>query len=246
MTPTSVIRWRSFTLHKDGNEPGEYEDALAGNPSSGRFAVADGASESSFAALWAKLLVEGFIAARGRTTLNWLLPLQKRWAESVDHLELDWFGEEKREQGAFATFLGLVLQRAQAVEGRWRSVAVGDSCLFQVRKDTLLASFPVHRSADFGNRPPLLCSRAVGNRDSLLQAKRAVGKWQKGDRFFLMTDALAEWFFQRHEQQRKPWESLLRRLSEPNATAAMATYVDQLRSLNELKDDDVTLLMIDP
>jgi protein phosphatase 2C-like protein len=245
MTTASSIRWRSFTLHKDGNQPDEYEDACAGQPKVGRFAVADGASESSFASLWAKLLVEGFIAARGRTTLNWLLPLQKRWAEAVDHLELDWFGEEKREQGAFATFLGLILQKPQGAEGRWRAVAVGDCCLFQVRQESVLASFPVQRAADFGNRPPLLCSRAVGGRDGLAQAKRAVGKWQKGDRFFLMTDALAQWFFQRHEQKRKPWDSLLRRLAEPNPTAAMKGYVEQLRSRKEMTNDDVTLLLID-
>jgi len=243
MTATSAIHWRSFVLHKDGNAPDEYEDAFAGNPASGRFAVADGASESSFASLWAKLLVDGFIAARGRTTLNWLLPLQKRWADAVDHLELDWFGEEKREQGAFATFLGLVVQKGQAGQGRWRAVVVGDCCLFHVRKDTLLASFPILRSTDFGNRPPLLCSRVVAGKDGLAKAKRAVGKWEKGDRFFLMTDALAEWFLHRHEQQRRPWESLHRRLAEPNGS--LTAYIERLRSQKELKNDDVTLLTID-
>jgi hypothetical protein len=67
---TTAIRWRAFALHKDGNRPDEYEDAYAGNPRVGRFAVADGASESSFAALWAKLLVDGFVATReGAATL---------------------------------------------------------------------------------------------------------------------------------------------------------------------------------
>jgi len=241
---TTAIRWRSFHLHKDSNEPDEYEDAFAGNAAAGRFAVADGASESSFASLWAKLLVEGFIAARGRTTLNWLAPLQKRWAEAVDHLELDWFGEEKRDQGAFATFLGLVVQKPQSAEGRWLAIAVGDCCLFQVRQNSLLASFPLHRSADFGNRPPLLCSRAVG-RNVWWQANRAAGKWQRGDRFFLMSDALAEWFLRRHEHQRKPWDSLDGRLVEPNGTAALTAYVEQLRGKEELNNDDVTLLIID-
>lgn len=243
MTTTPAIPWRSFALHKDGNAADEYEDACAGNPVAGRFAIADGASESSFAGFWAKLLVQGFVTARGKTTLNWLTPLQQKWAEAVDRLALDWFGEEKREQGAFATFLGLVLQRGQTADSRWRAVAVGDCCLFHVRQDTLLASFPTQGSAGFGNRPPLICSRAVGGRDGFGQARRAVGKWRKGDRFFLMTDALAEWFLQRHERQRKPWESLWRRLIEPNG--ALTAYIEQLRRRKELKNDDVTLLMID-
>jgi protein phosphatase 2C-like protein len=245
MTTTSAIRWRTYSLHKDGNQPDEYEDALAGDPRTGRFAIADGATESSFACLWAKLLVQGFIAARGRTTLNWLAPLQQRWAESVDGQELDWFGEEKRELGAFATFLGLVVQTAHGAEGRWRAVAVGDCCLCQVRGDGLADWFPIARSADFGNRPQLLRSRSVGGRDGLLQAKRKVGKWKHGDRFFLMTDAVAHWFLQRLEQKQKPWNSLLRRLADPNPTATLTGYIEQLRSQNEMRNDDVTLLVID-
>jgi serine/threonine protein phosphatase PrpC len=245
MTTTSTIRWQSFALHKDGNQPDEYEDAYAGNPTSGRFAIADGASESSFANLWAKLLVQGFVASRGQTTLNWLMPLQRKWAESVDRLELDWFGEEKRQQGAFATFLGLVLQKGQGGESRWRAVAVGDCCLFQVRQGKLLVSFPASRPADFNNRPPLLCSRSRGGREGLSRAQRKVGKWQKHDRFFLMSDALAEWFLRRHEQQRTPWDSLLRRLAEPDPTAAMTAYIEQLRQQRALTNDDVTLLVID-
>lgn len=244
MTTPSAIRLRSFALHKDGNEPDEFEDAYAANPAVGRFAVADGASESSFASLWAKLLVDGFIAARGRTTLNWLHPLQKRWAEAVDQLELDWFGEEKRAEGALATFLGLVLQKAQGAEGRWRAVAVGDCCVAQVRQDSVVASFPVKDSAAFGNTPALLCSRE--DRGNVWrQAQRTMGKWQKGDRFFLMTDALAQWFLHRQEQRQKPWNSLLRRLAEPNATAVLAAYVKQLRDQEAMKNDDVTLLLIE-
>lgn len=243
MTTASTLQWRSFALHKDGNPPDEYEDACAANPASGRFALADGASESSFANLWARLLVQGFVTARGKTTLNWLAPLQQQWAESVDHLALDWFGEEKREQGAFATFLGLVLQTGQTAESRWRAVAVGDCCLFQVRQNQLLTAFPATGAADFNNRPRLLGSRARGGRDGLAQARRAAGKWRPGDRFFLMTDALAEWFLHRQERQRQPWESLRRRLTEPNG--ALTAYLEQLRRRQELKNDDVTLLMID-
>src|SRR5271154_6689916 len=99
MTENATLRWRSFCLHKDGNTPEEYEDAFAGNAELGRFAVADGASESSFARLWAKLLVAGFVGSQ-KTAMGWFTPSQRCWAEAVDHLELDWFGEAKREQGA--------------------------------------------------------------------------------------------------------------------------------------------------
>lgn len=246
MAATSAIRWRSFFLHKDGNQPEEYEDAFAGNPKVGRFAVADGASESSFASLWAKLLVEGYVGVReGRTGLGWMSPLQHRWAEEVDQVEVDWFGEEKRQAGAFATFLGLSFKKPQDDnDGRWQASVVGDCCLFQVRDGDLVGSFPLSKSSDFGIRPQLICSRAKPGRDELSLTQKKVGRWKTGDRFFLMTDALAQWFLGRNEEKRKPWESLLKRVTQTDAAAMMTAYVEQLRSGGELKNDDVTLVVI--
>lgn len=243
MSATRESRSWSFALHKDGNAPDEYEDAVAGDPNAGRFAMADGASESSFASLWAKLLVEGFVATTTQVTREWLVPLRQRWAEAVDQLELDWFGEEKRDRGAFATFLGLEVNEARSEEGDWRAVAVGDCCLFQVRDANLMAMFPVESSAEFGNRPALIGSRGGGERDGLMRAKHTVGRWQKGDRVLLMTDALAEWFARWHEQRREPWDRLLDKAAE--STVAFRTYIEQLRVEKELKNDDVTLLVID-
>src|SRR5262249_58048077 len=101
--------WHAFHLPKRGNAAEEYEDALAADPATGRFAVADGASESSFAASWARLLVEGFVGTVGKPwqNLDWLDPLRQRWADEVDGLSLPWYAEAKREEGAFATLLGL-------------------------------------------------------------------------------------------------------------------------------------------
>jgi hypothetical protein len=250
MPAAPTIRWRSFALHREGNQPDEYEDAFAGNPRSGRFAVADGASESSFAGLWAKLLAEGFIAGRRQPAADsWFTPLRRGWAEEVDHLDLDWFAEEKRQLGAFATFLGLSLNKPRAgEEGRWRALAVGDCCLFQVRDNRLTAAFPLRRSADFNNRPPLLCSRAVGDdpANQLSRARKRVGRWKAGDRFFLMTDALAQWFLRRREEGRRPWQALARRLAGPDTAAGLTAFVGRLRRRGALANDDVTLLVVEP
>ena len=51
----------AFSLPKRRNAPEEYEDAFACDCELGRFALADGASESSFAEVWARLLVEQFV-----------------------------------------------------------------------------------------------------------------------------------------------------------------------------------------
>jgi hypothetical protein len=111
----AILRWHAFHTHKHGNAPEEYEDAFAGDASAGRFAVADGASESSFVAAWAKLLAQGFVADEGRPwrALEWLTPARQRWAAEVDPLPLPWYAEEKREQGAYATLLGIAFQETR-------------------------------------------------------------------------------------------------------------------------------------
>src|SRR5262249_22560942 len=56
-----TIQFWQFQLPKRGEKTEDYEDASAGDPLRGRFAIADGAAGSSFSALWARLLVEEFV-----------------------------------------------------------------------------------------------------------------------------------------------------------------------------------------
>ncbi len=242
------IRWKAFSLPKRGHTTAEYEDAFAGSPENGRFAVADGASESSFAGLWAKLLVEGFVHPGPRTDgeKNWLELPQKRWAADVDPRSLAWFAEEKRAQGAFATFLGVSITRSEKSSGgRWRALAVGDSCLFHISKDQLVKSFPATSAGEFGNQPDLLCSRPMSDEVLARRQKLERGKWHAGDRFFLMTDALAHWFLCRHKAAGKPWQVLAQKLAAPAPDAALTALIDELRAKEGMRNDDVTLLTID-
>src|SRR5262245_2641238 len=124
------LNWHVLSVPKHGHTAEEYEDAWAADPTRRRFSVADGASESSFAALWARLLVEGFVAARRpRDLASWLDGPRRLWAEQVMPLDLPWYAEMKREQGAYATLVGLAVWRLTADgSAEWRAVAVGDSC----------------------------------------------------------------------------------------------------------------------
>jgi hypothetical protein len=220
---------RALSLPRRGNAADEYEDAFAADPAAGRFAVADGASESSFAGLWARLLVDGFV----RPAPGWLAAARQSWAARVDGQVLPWYAEAKRADGAFATFLGMVL-----AAGRWHALAVGDTCLFQVRGDRLATAFPLAHSDEFGNRP-----RLIGSRPSAAAQTHAEGNgdWQTGDRFLLMTDALAHWFLRRHEAGERPWEEF-GQLSEGDG--GFAEWVEQRRR-DGLRNDDVTVVMID-
>jgi hypothetical protein len=238
-------------LPRRGNSAQEYEDASACAPDHGRFAIADGASESSFAGLWAQLLVEGFVqvpASQSDAWSAWLPPLQERWLTEVSCRPLPWFAQNKVQQGAFATFVGLSLRRTglRGRRWRWRAVAVGDACFFLVREGVLQRAFPVAQARDFGNTPWLLGSR--GDTDTTLAGKevRARGELRPTDRLWLMTDALAQWFLQEIEAGHQPWEILESVLAAPTPAEAFSCFVEEQRNAGTLHNDDVTLVAIGP
>jgi Protein phosphatase 2C len=239
----SPLRWSVAFLPKQGYRQDEYEDAYACDAAAGRFAVADGASESAFAGLWARLLVEGFVAApEALASWTWLEGPQRHWSGEVMGLELPWYIEMKRTEGAYATLLGLdVRPPTRERPGLWRAVAIGDSCLFRVRKGQYVRAFPVKQASAFDNAPRLLRSRT----EPLPEATSTSGALLAGDRLLLMTDALAMWFLSAHERGGRPWEALAPLLSGEQHEGAFADWIEEQRAGDALRDDDVTLVIID-
>lgn len=248
--PVSGLGLRScvFRLPRQGHVLEECQDAAAGDSERGRFAIADGAAESPHSALWARLLVDEFVRSDERLPgwAHWLPTLQERWAAEVGRSTdagVPWYLEPGLNQGAFATFLGLVID-----EDGWHALAVGDSCIFQVRHGELLRSFPVACAADFGNAPWLVGSRTSPDEVPHKNGVQALGDWLPRDRFWLMTDALAQWFLARVELGGKPWLALDPLLymagGEDAARAAFAAWVEGLRAARQLRNDDVTLLAV--
>ena len=243
MNPTArPLLWRILRVPKRGHTLEEYEDAAAGHGLSGRFAVADGATESAFAGPWARALAEAFVqgpvAAGGWA--GWLPDVRQRWLNEIGSPELPWYLEEKFQQGAFATLLGVELSPLENA-WEWKAVAVGDCCLFHLRGDTLLCSFPLERSSEFGSQPDLLCSRPGDSpRDH-----RAKGRARLGDSFLLISDALAQWALRREESRRPPWRELREMLTSAGSQSAFETWVEARWEAKELKVDDITMLAVD-
>jgi hypothetical protein len=248
----------AYWTAKSGSSSDEYEDAFAYSLGSRHFAVADGATESSFADRWARSLVQKFShdppsAAGGPTSFpEWLAPLQNQWHASIPWDKLPWFAEEKARMGAFATLLGISFSarprkhgawrffRRRAESVPWRACAVGDSCLFQVRGDALLTSFPLTRSEQFQSRPMLLGSLPEANRSLWPSVQVARGDAIDGDLFFALTDALAKWFLTEAEAGRRPWRTLL----EIENAAAFDSLVQDLRAAKSIRNDDTTMLSL--
>src|SRR3954462_5687151 len=98
---------RSFTTPKFGNSVDENEDSiLIPNKTEDillRFAISDGATESSFSKEWAELLVKGY---KDKSFDKHDLPetikqISKSWKILTWSKDLAWYAQQKLETGAF-------------------------------------------------------------------------------------------------------------------------------------------------
>lgn len=234
-------RVEEYWLPKRGSTKEEYEDAIRVNKRGLRFAVADGASESSFAGLWARLLVESF--AQGRlcrrspsTFPRDVSPLRRQWQQEIRGRSLPWYAELKAAAGAFAAFVGLKVRRSRKA---WWAIAVGDCCLFLIRQGRLERAFPIESVEGFPSRPFLLHSLSTSGVDKQL-IHITEGDWQPGDTFLLMSDALATYFLTALASSQTP-DSLL---SFDRTPQGFISWITDLRDDHLIRNDDVSLVIV--
>jgi hypothetical protein len=207
-TPFSV---QAFSCQKAGNARTEYEDAWAirgsDSPTRCRVAVADGATESSYSALWANLLVESFARGRfnGPDFFEDLGAIRRLWWRKIRSRPLAWYAAEKARKGAYAAFVGASLN---AVNRAWRAVAIGDCCLLHVRDMQLVQAFPLTRSEEFGSSPFLVGSVKKVDDDPLPHVRVAEGVLGANDTLFFASDALSAWLLRRSEKGEPAWEAI--------------------------------------
>jgi hypothetical protein len=240
-----------FWLPKAGNMEEEYEDAFW-PPSSKEeggakfsFAVADGATEASYSKIWANLLVEAYCAGalEEESREASIAELQAKWREVVTAQPLPWYAEEKIRSGAFSSLLGLTLhdtKTPRSTPGTWEALAVGDSCLFQMRDGEMIERFPITSSEEFNNRPALLSSNPGANERLAQYTFSKQGKWEAGDVFYLTTDALACSLLKAAEEGDKPW--LIKRPTQED----FVSWISRLREKGSIGNDDVTMVSVEP
>lgn len=225
---------QTFWLPKRGSSAAEYEDAHAvvATPHEVRCAVADGATEASFSGMWASALAEHY-ALTGAFRREALPALAAAWSAAVAAHTADkplaWYAEEKLSHGSFAALVGL---RADQ-RGTWQAVAAGDCCLLHIRLGKLVKAFPLETAAAFNNRPALLATLPAHSADPDVQT--VAGTWKKGDRFFLMSDALAQ-FTLAYPQAIKELTAL--------TAEAFAPLIERLRDDRLCRNDDVTFIRL--
>jgi len=250
------IQTATHWLPKRGSAAGEYEDAfwppsVRAESQLFRCAVADGATEASFSRQWARSLTEAWCHNRlaGETFLDDLAVLQTDWRRLFGDKvsQLSWYAEQKAQQGAFSSLIGLVVHEAPHPEAShgWEAIAIGDSNLFQVGDDELVAAFPLTRAEQFTSSPYLVSSNpGTASPELLRHVALTSGELEANDTFYLMTDALACWFAGCVERGDRPWQRLDALPDGEGADAAFRDFVTRLREQEDLHNDDVTLLRL--
>ncbi len=240
------VSGKIFWLPKNGNSVEEYEDAaypfedFEAEVSEFKCAVADGATETSFAALWAQLLVEGFAEKHA------LSELREKWNADVRQKDLPWYAEEKLEKGAYAAIVGLHLKKGRGKKNAFSIEATGDCCVMHVRENKMLSSFPMVSSEEFHNAPALICSHDDAAVDAKIQRLSKKGEWKDGDTFFLLSDAFACWALKREEEL----QDVANVLQNIETQEDLSRLVDEERQAiladgrTAMKNDDVTFLCV--
>jgi hypothetical protein len=240
------VRW--CLAPKAGNRPRECEDALSWNIAAGRFCVTDGAGEGVFSRAWARTLAMGWGFGGVNNIDNQSLRagvksldaiLRERIARSRRNLRdrqggnLFWFQTDDR-VAEFAAFVGLDF----AADGHWRALAVGDCCLF-IERGVDLRAFPLTAPEDFSGGAYLVPSAIDADAKVMEHVHRLEGRPQAGDRFLLMSDAMACWYLSYPDRRARLREMLTRR-----DRRGLGALVTRERETRRLRNDDIAMLFI--
>ncbi|SPT60883.1 protein phosphatase 2C domain-containing protein [Actinomadura madurae] len=222
-----------------------------------RLALADGVSDSYRPGPWARDLVRAFgTRAPLRATTDpaefaevlrrqcaaWAPRLRGYVRDEREGRRLPWWEKRKLRAGSAATVLVVCV----CGDGVWTAAALGDTCVFHVSRDGRAArAFPLDDAGGFDSAPPTVASADTDWATVRRNIRLHQGSWRSGDRFFLASDALAEWALQRHARHGDPWRELDEAVDAGDADAGeFARWVAERRTAGAMRDDDVSVIRL--
>lgn len=252
---TELLLKAAFQISKP-NDGENFDNAYDYSIEDQRFAIADSTNKSFFSHLWAKSLVTGLVATAPfqfleseQDLVEWLEPLQNAWGKIIEWEQSPQIASTQLEIGAFSSLLGMQLLDPEPVsllpetkpadsQMRWQAIAIGNNCLFQIRRDHLNFAFPLNNSEQFKTQPTLISSVASKNTQIWRHFHQCQEICYETDLFFLMTASLAEWFLLEYEQGKKPWADLYHLESQED----FQMFITNLRNSGKIRSTDIALL----
>ena len=235
------VNIKGFITSKKSELYSDCADNYAVNIEYNKFAISDGVSKSFFPKIWSDILANKYVNQKDWNDEEFIIECQKEWqtkiVEIVSQPETKWFTKSQysRKDPALATFVGLQFLET---EQKWIAQALGDSFLFFIPKgsteiDTKLSS--KSEPIVFDNFPDYLSS--IGNSHKG-EKKPIKGEKIKEGTFYLMTDALAEWFL-------KDTELAIPKLRNIQNQEQFLITIEDERNTNRLNDDDSAVSIIE-
>jgi serine/threonine protein phosphatase PrpC len=246
-----VIRFsaQAYSFAKDPVLPLEWEDSAAYSVGSGRFAVADGATQAFRSGEWAQMLTQAYMqrfpaadglpsSPRQKVIREWFGDQVRIWHDNSPVSTTFWAQDAEQENPPSATFAGLLLTPHDGAAS-WEATAIGDCCVFQIRGGRCEKSFPLTSASEFGKSPHLLTT-AVGRLEgSLDKLRTCTGDARPGDIFVLASDAFSEWLLGLHKYDQEIW-GRLGFFGHQNFRQMMT----ELRDAHAIETDDVSVLVV--
>ncbi|WP_461598987.1 hypothetical protein [Winogradskyella sp.] len=209
-----------------------------------KFAISDGVSKSFFPKIWADVLVNEWVNKKWNSDNEFINHCQKIWLTQVTEIvkrpDAKWFTKNafNRKESGLATFVGLRFFKKKN-DWYWKADALGDSFLFFVpnkfkdfSKECIVLSSK-QEPIVFDNFPDYLSS--LGNNHK--GEKQFKEKPLTSGTFYLMTDALAEWFINEKNiaiSKIEVWQN----------QKDFERFVDEERHNEKLGNDDSAILTI--
>ncbi|QDU93254.1 hypothetical protein Pla8534_10330 [Lignipirellula cremea] len=241
---------RAFWIAKDAERADQFQDAFAVDAFRGAASIADGVSSSLFASSWAELLTRAVIADPpdvGDEELlgPWLDQHRKEWLEPIDVDNLAWHQKPKfQANGAQTTLLWVELYKDSTHDRSTGEVdmyaySVGDCCLFHIRGDRMLRSFPFSNAEAFASNPAVIGSISKKS-DVAIPFEHLQTTGVNDDLLVLCTDAMAVWLLeQKAAGVRIDWNGYWS-MTESD----WRDHILDLRQNQQIRYDDTTMLLL--
>lgn len=239
------VNIKGFIVPKTSEKYSDCRDNYAVDITNHKFAIADGVSKSFFPGIWSELLVNSFADAGKEVEMKQLVKdCQTEWFKKVKEIvqqpNQKYYVTNKfiKKEPGLSTFVGLeFFERDKQLV--WKAIAIGDSFLFFLPKgyekfDDDLISLSSKEDFEFDNFPDYYCS--IGDKHK--GKPKIIEKVLKEGTFYLMTDALAEWFINDKEEA-------VKYISNWQTQDNYKSDITELRKLERLGNDDTAILVID-
>mgnify|MGYP001795084435 CR=1 FL=1 len=236
----------SIRVAKHGNSIGECEDAVEVDPRRSVLAVADGASSSFGANIWAETLTKQFVKTPPKPLSvssfhSWLEAARSASPESKppggEGDANGWWSEQGARQGAYSTVIGAAIM-ADGANQVATVMCLGDSCAFVLTGEagsrSVRRALPYDDAEQFGSHPALLGSASDRPHDEPTWTTIPI---DAGDLLVLASDAVSEWLL--GDPQRF-------NLFDGHEPDAIAQRIIEERTNGLIVNDDMTLAVIEP